>query len=108
MVAGLVLNQILWMLTARSVLSLDQSEFTIEHRYLGRTIRNNTLKRSTSRLGHLRFVSASNREETRNTYRQSEMQIDEDLKTHPFAEGITEVEILALIGKMMEIYSFPK
>jgi hypothetical protein len=36
------------------------------------------------------------------------MQIDEDLRTHPFAEGITEPEALALIGKMMEVYSFPK
>jgi hypothetical protein len=36
------------------------------------------------------------------------MQIEENLKTHTFAEGITEPEALALIGKMMEVYSFPK
>jgi hypothetical protein len=94
------------MLTGRAVLLLEPSRLTIEFRSFW--IKRSTSKYLTARLENLRFVDASSREEIRNEYRQSEMQIDEDLKTHPFAEGITESEALALIGKMMEVYSFPK
>jgi hypothetical protein len=36
------------------------------------------------------------------------MQVDQELRTYHFAEGITEHEADALIEKMMEVYSFPK
>lgn len=101
-----VIGVFLLMLTARTVLLLDPSLLTIEFRSFWRM--RSKSKFPTKRLDSLRFVDASNREEIRNNYRQSEMQIDEDLRTHPFAEGITEPEALALIGKMMEVYSFPK
>jgi hypothetical protein len=104
--SGTVIAFFGFMLTGRTVLLLEPSRLTIEFRSFW--VKRKTSKYLTTRLENLRFVAASNREEIRNEYRQSEMQIDEDLKTHPFAEGITEPEALALIGKMMGVYSFPK
>jgi hypothetical protein len=104
--SGAVIAFFILMLTGRTVLFLDESKLTIEFRSFW--IRRSTSRYSTARLSNLHFVAASNREEIRNEYRQSEMQIDEDLKTHPFAEGITEPEALALTAKMREVCSFPK
>ncbi|MGA3345529.1 MAG: hypothetical protein ABSC76_11735 [Terracidiphilus sp.] len=88
------------------ILTLNRSMMIIQRRSFG--IKRSTSKYSTDSLNNLRFVSASNREEIRNEYRQSEIQIDQGLKTHPFAEGIAETEARALIEKMMEVYNFPK
>jgi hypothetical protein len=101
---------VLWFVASlfpgKIILTLNPSTMIIQRRSFG-------LKRSTctylnERLNALRFVARTNREEIRNEYRQSEMQIDQGLKTHPFAEGITEPESRVLIEKMMEVYDFPK
>jgi hypothetical protein len=103
---GLITGYLGFMLTARTILSLDQSSITFQYRSFG--IKRGTKKYLNEQLNNLQFISSSNREEIRNEYRQNEMQIDQDLRTHSFAEGITKQEADALIEKMMEIYTFPK
>jgi len=57
------------------IMTLNRSIMIIERRSFG--IKRSTHKYSTKRLNDLRFVAASNRDEIRNEWRQSEMQIDE-------------------------------
>jgi hypothetical protein len=94
------------MLTGKTILTLGPSAMTVQHRPF--RFKPSSIKFPPGQLNHLRFVVASNREEIRNEFGQSEIQIDREFRTHHFAEGITEQEADALIEKMMEVYDFSR
>jgi hypothetical protein len=91
--------------TAKHVLILNSAEMTIQVRLFGIGMRSRTV--ATSRFHNLRYT-ASELGAYVNVNEMSRIQIDRDSKTRNFAFGIKKQEADALIGKMMEVYSFPR
>jgi hypothetical protein len=94
---------IVWSLTGRTSLALDQSRFEITRRVLG--FQWDARSFATAQIRNLRFVPAGNR--GRHSY-QSQISFEALDKTRSFASGLSDAEAFALIDKMLEIYAFPK
>jgi len=93
----------LLLFAGKITLMLSPGEMKMQFRTLG--IRGRMRAGETHRLHNLRYSRSS---WGFNMQDESKVEIDEDLKTRRIAWGITEPEALALIDKMMEVYSFPK
>ena len=102
---GLCLGGV-WLLAifaGKQILTLNPVEMKMQFRTLG--VRGRAVSVETHRLHNLRYSPSSLGWSMQD---ESKIQIEKDLKTRNIAWGITEPEALALIGKMMEVYSFPK
>jgi hypothetical protein len=108
---GVGAGLLIWSLGGRTMLLLNQTEMTIQHRVMGFEWDKRTY--ATSQVCNLRYVpsfkssgwSGSNYEQT---YHQSQIRFEAEDKTRSFASGLSDIEAFALIDKMLEIYNFPK
>jgi hypothetical protein len=99
---------LLRILTARTVLTLDPTETRIQRRILGFDWQTRSF--STVGLSDLEYIPPPRiwSEQKDSDPVTSEIQFHAGDRTHSFAAGVTESEARALIGKMMEVYDFPK
>jgi hypothetical protein len=102
---------LIWSLTGRTTLTVDQAEMKIQRRILG--VEWDTRSFSTRSVCNLRYVpaywsSGFAGTEATNQYNQSRIRFEADDKTRSFASGVSDIEAFALIDRMLEVYNFPK
>ena len=96
-------SSIVWSLSGRFTLALDSSSLEITRRAAGIKLSGQSYR--TSDVHNLRFVPATG---GGRTYTVSQIRFEANDKSHGFGSGIDDNEAAALIGKMLEIYPFPK
>jgi len=111
--AGVVvgLGAIVWGISGRTTLFLNQSEMKIQRRVMG--FEWDTRSFPTNHVANLRFIpaywsSGGAGSNDGRTYNPSQMRFEADGKTRTFASGLSDVEAFALIDRMLEVYEFPK
>jgi hypothetical protein len=99
---------LIWGLTGKTIVLLDQTELKIQRRVLG--IEWDERRLATNDAYSLRYtppteIWAFRTDTDPNT---SKLMIQSSGKAYSFARGITEREACALIDRMMEVHSFPR
>jgi hypothetical protein len=106
-----VTGYLIWCLTGRTTLSLDQTELKLERRTMGIEWDERTFP--TRSVINLRYIPAYwNREwsggDYGNTYHPSIMRFEAQDSKCDFASGVNDAEAQALIEKMNAVYKIPK
>jgi hypothetical protein len=94
---------IIWAVLGRITVVIDPSVLEITHRIAGFPVRSRSFP--TSEVRNLRYVPSSGGGRSR---RESAICFESADKTIRFGSGLADAEALALIDKMLGVYSFPK
>jgi hypothetical protein len=95
--------RILWSLTGTTTLQLNSRDLRISRQMMGMQV--GTRNYANADVRNLRFIPNMIRGRSN---LPSHISFEEKGKTNSFAWAVSETEAEALIGKMMEVYKFPK
>ena len=103
--AGVVFSiiAILWSLTGKTIVTLDQDQLQIATRIMG--LQPSTRTYANAEVRNLRFIPAMMRARTN---RPSGIWFEANGKLKRFASAVTDTEASVLIEKMHQVYNFPK
>lgn len=107
---GVVIAMI-WSLTGRTILTVNQSEVSLQRRILG--VEWDMRRFATQSVRNLRYIPSTSvrgwdGSQLTNTQTLSQIKFEADGKSRVFASGISDIEAFALIDRMLEVYNFPR